>query len=137
MNHQLSFQRLHEYDPGKPGISVPLVLQTGGVKAVANAYIDTGSVNCFFNRAVGEQLDLHIETGLPKVFSSAGGLVKGFGHFVTLEALGICYDAMVYFAADTTFQRNLLGRIGWLDRVQMGLVDYEGKLFISEYQDNQ
>lgn len=136
MNHQLSFQQLHEYDPGKPGISVPLVLQAGSVKTAVNAYVDTGSVNCFFSRAVGEQLDLPVESGLPKTFSTAGGFVKGFGHFVTLEALGISYDAMFFFAADMAFQRNLLGRVGWLDRTRMGLIDYEGKLFLNEYQGN-
>lgn len=134
MNHNLSFQRLHEYDLGKPGISVPLVLQAGSAKTAVNAYVDTGSANCFFSRAVGEQLDLAIETGTPKTFTTAGGFVKGFGHFVTLETLGLCYDAMIFFAADMAFQRNLLGRIGWLDRIQMGLIDYEGKLFLNDYQ---
>lgn len=137
MSHHLSFQQLHEYDPGKPGISLPMVLQSGGAKAAVNAYVDTGSANCFFSRAVGEQLGLPIETGFPKTFSTAGGFVKGYGHFVTLEALGLCYDAMIFFAADMAFQRNLLGRIGWLDRIQMGLIDYEGKLFLNEYRNNQ
>jgi hypothetical protein len=39
----------------------------------------------------------------------------------------------VYFAKEESFTRNVLGRVGWLDRVKLGLIDYEGKLFLSEY----
>jgi len=39
----------------------------------------------------------------------------------------------VYFSADTSFTRNVLGRQGWLDRIKLGLVDYEEKLYLSDY----
>ena len=52
---------------------------------------------------------------------------------VTIEVLGIRSEAMVYFAADEQFTRSVLGRIGWLDRITLGLVDYEAKLLISPY----
>jgi hypothetical protein len=39
----------------------------------------------------------------------------------------------VYFAKDESFTRNVLGRQGWLDRVKLGLIDYEGRLFLSKY----
>lgn len=42
---------------------------------------------------------------------------------------------MVYFAADDYFPRNLLGRHGWLDQVRVGVIDYEGLLFLSRYSD--
>jgi hypothetical protein len=41
----------------------------------------------------------------------------------------------VYFAADAAFSRNVLGRQGWIDRIRLGLVDYEGKLYLSDYSD--
>ncbi|MGH9766384.1 MAG: aspartyl protease family protein [Blastocatellia bacterium] len=134
MSHQLNFQLLHEYDVGRPGIPVPVTLQMGGAGVMADAYVDSGSVRCFFSRVVGERLGLSIEDGQPETFSTAGGPVKGYGHFVTLESLGFRFDVMVFFAANHGFKRNLLGRIGWLDRLQIGLVDYEGKLFLGEYQ---
>ncbi len=135
MNHQLSFQLLHQYNPGKPGIGVPVILQSGGAELAVDAYVDCGAAHCFFSRLVGEQLGLQIEAGPPEIFSTAGGPVKGHGHFVTLEVLGFCFEAMVFFAADHGFKRNLLGRIGWLDRMRIGLIDYEGKLFLNAYQD--
>ena len=44
------------------------------------------------------------------------------------------FDTIVYFPSDSEIGRNVLGRFGWLDRVVLGLVDYEGKLYISRYE---
>jgi len=49
--------------------------------------------------------------------------------------LGSEYETTVYFAKDYNFNRNILGRQGWLDRVRLGLIDYDGKLYLSEYND--
>jgi hypothetical protein len=51
----------------------------------------------------------------------------------TLETLGYSFDVTVYFAADESFTRNVLGRHGWLDQVRIGIVDYESKLSLSRY----
>jgi hypothetical protein len=29
----------------------------------------------------------------------------------------------------------VLGRVGWLNRVRLGLIDYDGRLFLSAYDD--
>ena len=49
------------------------------------------------------------------------------------SVLGIETVSTVYFAESDYFDRNVLGRIGWLDRVKLGLIEQEGKLFLSEY----
>ena len=41
---------------------------------------------------------------------------------------------MVFFAEDENFRRNVLGRNGWLDRVVIGINDYDGKLYLSRYE---
>ncbi len=51
-----------------------------------------------------------------------------------MSVLGIETVSTVYFAKEESFTRNALGRQGWLDRVRLGLIDYEGKLFLSEYK---
>jgi hypothetical protein len=43
------------------------------------------------------------------------------------------FDVMVYFAVEASFKRNVLGRGGWLDHVRLGLVDYQGELYLSRY----
>jgi hypothetical protein len=42
---------------------------------------------------------------------------------------------LVYFAEDENFSRNVLGRHGWLELVTIGLIDYDGKLYLSRYLD--
>jgi hypothetical protein len=42
---------------------------------------------------------------------------------------------MVYFAADDSFKRDVLGRHGFLDRMLIGLDDYAGKLYLRRNND--
>ena len=58
-----------------------------------------------------------------------------FAHSVTLSVLEISFETTVYFAEEASFNRNVLGQQGWLDRLRLGLVDYEGKLYLSDYND--
>lgn len=52
---------------------------------------------------------------------------------MTLQVAEMKFDSLVFFAAEEGFARNVLGRFGWLDRVVLGLVDYEGKLYLNRY----
>jgi hypothetical protein len=38
---------------------------------------------------------------------------------------------MVYFTKDEGFDRNVLGRIGFLDHFLVGLNDYAGRLYLN------
>jgi len=61
------------------------------------------------------------------------GNFRAFGHELTVRFLDIELDTKIYFAEDETMRRSVLGRQGFLDRVKLGLIDYEGKLLLSEY----
>jgi hypothetical protein len=130
----LEFDVFHEYSLYKVGITVDLILQSGNLKVDVVAKIDTGSTYCVFERHLGEGLDLEIESGLPVTIGTATGTFKAYGHELTLSVLGIETVSVVYFAENEYFDRNVLGRIGWLDRVKLGLIEREGKLFLSEYK---
>jgi voltage-gated potassium channel Kch len=72
---------------------------------------------------------------MPLRFSTAMNSFDAYGHTVTLETLGYSFDVTVYFAAEESFTRNVLGRRGWLDQVRLGLVEYESKLYLSRYNE--
>ena len=133
MAENLSFDKAYSYNTLKRGITVPVVLQLDGVIIEFNAKIDTGAENCVFERRHGETLGLIIESGEEQVFSTATGIFTAYRHEITIDILGIETVSTVYFAKEESFTRNVLGRQGWLDRVKLGLIDYEGKLFLSEY----
>lgn len=130
MRYHLEFRSLHSYDPGKAGITVPITLRTGAAAVALNAKVDTGATYCIFQRLYGEHLGLDIERGHQQLIGTPTGSFAAYGHNVGLSVLEFEFDAVVYFAADDSFSRDVLGRQGWLSRVQLGIVDYEGKLYL-------
>ncbi len=134
MAETVEFDLVHEYSLYKIGITVDATLKNGDYSVDIDARIDTGSTYCIFERHYGERLDLNIESGNPTEIGTATGSFRAFGHELTLTVLGIETVSTVYFAESDYFDRNVLGRIGWLDRVKLGLIEQESKLFLSKYK---
>lgn len=135
MAYQLHFEKLLTYDVGELGITVAVTLALKGQNVNLSAKVDTGADHCIFARKHGESLGLPIEDGVPQRFGTATGSFLAYGHDVTLRVADLRFDVMIFFAAENTFDRNVLGRFGWLDRVILGMVDYEGKLYLSRYDE--
>ncbi len=133
MAEEISFDESYFYKTLKIGITVPTILQLNERLVEIEAKVDTGAENCIFERRHCETLGLEIESGTEKVFSTATAPFITYGHEVTTLVLGIETVATVYFAKEESFTRNVLGRQGFLDRVKLGLIDYEGKLLLSAY----
>jgi hypothetical protein len=95
--------------------------------------VDTGASCCLFERRFGEQLGFDIESGMRQLFGTATGTFVAYGHEATVSVAEFEFDTIVFFPADAEIIRNVLGRFGWLDRVVLGLVDYEGKLYMRRY----
>lgn len=98
------------------------------------AKLDTGAAYCIFERKYGEMLGLEVESGRLQRFRTVVGAFAAYEHEVTIQTLGIEFPSVVYFAQDAGFSRNFLGRSGWLDRVRIGIIDYDRILFVSPYQ---
>ena len=133
MSLQIIFEKLIGYDINKTGITVEAELRLGETSSVFEAKIDTGSTYCVFERIYGENLGLNIEAGEKQNIGTAAGSFLAYGHWVTLTVENFTFDSMVFFAENENFSRNVLGRNGWLDRVIIGINDYDGKLYLSRY----
>ncbi len=129
----VSFDEVHFYNTLKVGITASVILSFGGEFADFEAKIDTGSSYCVFERKHAQRLNLDVESGEQIRISTATDFFSAYGHELTLSVLGIETYATVYFAKEESFTRNVLGRAGFLDRVKLGLIDYEGKLLLSVY----
>lgn len=130
----LSYDEVYFYNTLKKGITVPVYLKYDKLTVDLKAKIDTGAENCIFERKHAERLGVEVERGELQQFSTATSGFLAYGHEVTINVLEIETVSTVYFAKEESFTRNVLGRQGWLDRVKLGLIDYEGKLFLSEYK---
>nr|QEO73721.1 hypothetical protein [uncultured bacterium] len=135
MTHRLSFSELLNYDPGQPGITVPVTLSLNQTQVSCEAKVDTGASFCIFARSHGEQLGLDIADGLRQIIGTVTGSFVAYLHEVNLSVAGLEFSAFVAFAEEETFRRNVLGRRGFLEQVTMGLVDYEGRLYLNHYPD--
>jgi len=132
--HNLNFEKLVNYDPGKTGITVDIEIQLEKSSVNFEAKIDTGAEACIFERIYGEKIGIEIETGERQRFSTVTGAFLTYGHSVTLITSDFEFDSYIFFAHDESFRKNVLGRHGWLDRVIVGINDYDGKLYLSRYE---
>ena len=135
MSYQLSFTELVNYDAGQPSITVPVTLSVGQTQVNCDARVDTGSSNCIFVRDIGEELGLDIETGLRLLVGTVTGNFVAYLHEVNLSLASLEFSGLVAFAEDKEFRRNVLGRRGFVEQITLGLVDYEGKLYLSPYDE--
>ena len=131
----LRFSRVHSYAQHDFAITVPVTLRSGDREVDLVASVDTGAAFCLFERAYAEILGLDVETGARKWFTTANSRFEAYGHEVTMQVLGIETFALVYFFGDPVIRKNVLGRRGWIDRLRLGLVDYEQKLYVAPYDD--
>lgn len=133
MAFQLSFDNLLEYDLSEEGVGLDVEIEFGGANINLHAKIDTGATYSIFERRFAQELGLNLNDGMRQLFATATGVFYGFGFRVNLKTADLEFDSMVFFAEDENFRKNVLGRIGWLDKIVLGLIDYEGKLFLSRY----
>lgn len=133
MAEAIEFDVVHEYSPYEIGIRIEATLRNGDLQVDTNARFDTGSTFCIFKRYLGEDLGFTIETGIPVMIGTATGSFHAFGHELVLTVLGLEFVSTVYFAESEYFDRNVLGRTGFLDRVKFGLIEPESKLYLSRY----
>jgi len=134
MTESIEFDVVREYSLFDVGITVDTNLRFADLDVDVSARLDTGASYCIFSRYLGEELGIEIESGIAVLIGTATGSFRVFGHQLTMTVCGLEFVSTVYFAESVHFDRNVLGRIGFLDRVKLGLIEPEGKLLLSRYQ---
>jgi hypothetical protein len=133
MAYQLEFDRVFQDDLDRDGIFLPITLHHGEQKTESEAQIDTGASCCIFRRDLGEGIGLDIESGFRQEINTVTGSFTTYGHPVMVSVLGFQFQSFVYFATAEGFNRNVLGRSGWLDRVRLGIVYHDSEVYLSSY----
>jgi hypothetical protein len=96
MPYELTFSDATPYPDDDGGILLYVALSRAGLRAAAEAVVDSGGSVCLFSRELGASLGLEIETGIPKRLDSLGGPIDSFGHEVTLETAGLTFQSIFY-----------------------------------------
>lgn len=87
----------------------------------------------FFQPHQALLLGLNLESGIVERIRTAAGSFSAYGHEVRLAVGDLEWQTTVYFAEPGNFPVNVVGRVGFLDHVQAGLVDYEQLLYLNPY----
>lgn len=133
MAKELSFNHEFPYREHPDGITLYVTLTYGDRSIETVAKVDTGAEYCIFANDEGMELGIPIEQGIPRRFSSLGGVVEAFGHEVTLQTGELAFQSLVYFAKYPGLPRNLLRRQGWLRNLKIAVIDYDNSLYLSAY----
>jgi hypothetical protein len=134
MAYQLNFEKLVLFDNNQDGICLDVEIKYADSNTKITAKIDTGATYSIFERSFGEKLGLEIESGMRQRFGTVTGSFYAYGFRVTLTVAEIELDSMVFFAENESFNKNVLGRITLLDNLVLGLIDQEGKIYLSKYE---
>lgn len=108
-------------------------MKSGANRVRLAASIDTGATFCLFRAELATELGLDLPSGELKRFRTANSNFEAYGHEVELSVLGLTTYSIVYFFADASINKNVLGRIGWLDRVRLGLVEHDSHIYLAPY----
>lgn len=132
----LNFNAQYAYDQTPFGIEIPVVLLVGDLEVRLNAKVDTGAQYCIFQRDYADQLGIVVESGIEiKIWTAGGTSFTVYGHEVRMSCLDWEIDTTVYFAEALGFNRNVVGRTGWLQQFRFGLIDSDSTLYLSHYND--
>jgi hypothetical protein len=110
----LQFDTQHNYAGAASGIEIPVALCAKGQSVDLIGKLDTGAAHCIFERKYAEMLGLDVESGRLQQFRTVAGSFEAFEHEVTVRTLGIEFSSVVFFAKAPEFNRNFVGRSGWL-----------------------
>ena len=113
MSYHLSFTELVSYDPGQSSMTVAVNLSLSHDRVSCEAKVDIGASLCIFARDLGEQLGLDVESGMCQLVGTVTGNFVVYLHEVSLLVAGFAFSALVGFAEDEGFRRNVLGRRGF------------------------
>ena len=132
--HTLTFDEKVKYADDEQGINLDVVISKQTDNPVsATVKLDTGSTFCIFQRFYADLLGIEVEKGEKENIRTAKGSFTAYGHEIVIKFSNLEWEAVVYFAQDESFPVSVLGRNGFLNKINIAIIDYEQLLFLKSY----
>ncbi|MBA2735563.1 MAG: hypothetical protein H0U50_02125 [Pyrinomonadaceae bacterium] len=132
--HTLTFDEKVEYPDDKQGINLDIIISKQTDNPVsATVKLDTGSTFCIFQRFYADLLGIEVEKGERESIRTAKGSFTAYGHDIVIKFSNLEWEAFVYFAQDESFPVSVLGRNGFLNKINIAIIDYEQLLYLKSY----
>ncbi|HMV51278.1 MAG TPA: retropepsin-like aspartic protease [Blastocatellia bacterium] len=131
MSWNFSFSNRVQIREDAAGLCASATLSVAGAQIQVDGYLDVGAAYCVIPRDAGERLGLDVEAGEATNLRTGMGPIQGYLHYAVLTVGDLVFeDVPVFVAKYPGFDRCLLGRAGWLQRVRMNLVTYDNFLYL-------
>ncbi len=132
--HTLTFDEKVKYPDDKQGINLDVIISKQTDNPVsATVKLDTGSTFCIFQRFYADLLSIEVEKGERESIRTAKGSFVAYGHDIVIKFSNLEWEAFVYFAQDESFPVSVLGRNGFLNKINIAIIDYEQLLYLKSY----
>ncbi|MGI8884911.1 MAG: hypothetical protein ACR2IA_11790 [Pyrinomonadaceae bacterium] len=132
--HTLNFDEKVEYPDDKQGINLDIIISKQTDNPVsATVKLDTGSTFCIFQRFYADLLGIEVEKGERESIRTAKGNFTAYGHDIVIKFSNLEWEAFVYFAQDESFPVSVIGRNGFLNKINIAIIDYEQLLYLKSY----
>jgi hypothetical protein len=129
--HTLTFDEKINYPDNEQGINLDVIILNATDNPVsATVKLDTGSTFCIFQRRYAELLGIEVENGERETIRTAKGSFTAYGHEIIIKFSELEWEAVVYFAQDESFPVSVLGRNGFLNKINIAIIDYEQLLYL-------
>ncbi len=132
--HTLTFDEKVKYADDEQGINLDVIISKQTDKPVsATVKLDTGSTFCIFQRFYADLLGIEVEKGERENIRTAKGSFTAYGHEIVIKFSNLEWEAFVYFAQDESFPISVIGRNGFLNKINIAIIDYEQLLYLKSY----
>jgi hypothetical protein len=129
--YTLTFDEKINYPDNEQGINLDVIILNSTDNAVsASVKLDTGSTFCIFQRRYAELLGIKVESGEREIIRTAKGSFTAYGHEIIIKFSELKWEAVVYFAQDESFPVSVLGRNGFLNKIDIAIIDNEQLLYL-------
>lgn len=134
--YTLTFDEKIRYPDDVQGINLDVIISKHTDNPVsATVKLDTGSTFCIFQRFYAELLGIEVEKGTRETIRTAKGSFTAYGHEILIKFSNLEWEAVVYFAQDESFPVSVLGRNGFLNKINIAIIDYEQLLYLKRFGD--
>ena len=121
MEFQLNFPIRSCFLTAGVGIVIPCSLERAGIIVDFNAKVDPGSEYGLFRRELADELQLVVEDGVPVRLGTLAGSLTCFAHTAVINTFELKFESTVLFNPAYGTNRDILGRIGWLNNLNLAL----------------
>jgi hypothetical protein len=129
--YELSFSIRYRFLTTEAGITIPFLLKRNNLQSFGEAKVDPGSEYCLFQPEIADELQIDVLDGFPVKIGTLAGSFTAYAHTVELVTFELEFESTVLFMHGYGTSRNILGRIGWSNSLDLALMMRDETIYLN------